>query len=195
MNRKFKIAIFASGAGTNAAKIIEFFSSSADISVDLVVTNRTKAGVLGVANENSITSMVFSRAQFLNETDNLLDLLGSRKIDFIVLAGFLLKLPEELVSAFEGRILNIHPSLLPDFGGKGMYGDNVHEAVLSAGKEKTGITIHQVNNEYDRGEIVFQKELAISASETIDTLKNKIQVLEHKFFAEVIQTEIKKLIQ
>jgi phosphoribosylglycinamide formyltransferase-1 len=195
MNRKFKIAIFASGAGTNAAKIIEFFGSSADISVDLVVTNRAKAGVVGVANENSITPMVFSRAQFLNETDNLLDLLGSRKIDFIVLAGFLLKLPEDLVTVFEGRILNIHPSLLPDFGGKGMYGDNVHEAVLSAGKEKTGITIHQVNNEYDRGEIVFQKELAISASETIDTLKKKIQVLEHKFFAEVIQTEIKKLIQ
>jgi phosphoribosylglycinamide formyltransferase-1 len=195
MNRKFKIAIFASGAGTNAAKIIEFFGSSADISVDLVVTNRAKAGVVGVANENSITSMVFSRAQFLNETDNLLDLLGSRNIDFIVLAGFLLKLPEELVTVFEGRILNIHPSLLPDFGGKGMYGDNVHEAVLSAGKEKTGITIHQVNNEYDRGEIVFQKELALSASETIDTLKKKIQVLEHKFFAEVIQTEIKKLLQ
>jgi phosphoribosylglycinamide formyltransferase-1 len=195
MNRKFKIAIFASGAGTNAAKIIEFFGSSADISVDLVVTNRAKAGVVGVANENSITPMVFSRAQFLNETDNLLDLLGSRNIDFIVLAGFLLKLPEELVTVFEGRILNIHPSLLPDFGGKGMYGDNVHEAVLSAGKEKTGITIHQVNNEYDRGEIVFQKELALSASETIDTLKKKIQVLEHKFFAEVIQTEIKKLLQ
>jgi phosphoribosylglycinamide formyltransferase-1 len=195
MSRKFKIAIFASGAGTNAAKIIEFFGSSADISVDLVVTNRAKAGVVGVANENSITSMVFSRAQFLNETDNLLDLLGSRNIDFIVLAGFLLKLPEELVTVFEGRILNIHPSLLPDFGGKGMYGDNVHEAVLSAGKEKTGITIHQVNNEYDRGEIVFQKELALSASETIDTLKKKIQVLEHKFFAEVIQTEIKKLLQ
>lgn len=189
----FNIAIFASGAGTNAAKIIEFFGSSADISVDLVVSNRTKAGVLGIANENSIASMIFSRAQFLDGAGDLLDLLHSRNIDFIVLAGFLLKLPEELVSAFDGRILNIHPSLLPDFGGKGMYGDNVHEAVLRAGKEKTGITIHQVNNEYDRGEIVFQKEVALGERETIDTLKKKIQVLEHNFFPEVIQTEIKKL--
>ncbi|MFT5595758.1 MAG: phosphoribosylglycinamide formyltransferase-1 [Flammeovirgaceae bacterium] len=193
MSRKFKIAIFASGAGTNAAKIIEFFGSSADISVDLVVSNRTKAGVLDIAKENSISSMVFSRAQFLTDTDNLLNFLRSRKIDFIVLAGFLLKLPEKIISVFEGRILNIHPSLLPDFGGKGMYGDNVHKAVLTAGKEKTGITIHQVNNEYDRGEIVFQKEVAIDKSETVESLKKKIQVLEHKFFPEVIQTEIKKL--
>ncbi|MFT6185554.1 MAG: phosphoribosylglycinamide formyltransferase-1 [Cryomorphaceae bacterium] len=193
MSRKFKIAIFASGAGTNAAKIIEFFGSSADISVDLVVSNRTKAGVLDIAKENSINSMVFSRAQFLTDTDNLLNLLRSRKIDFIVLAGFLLKLPEKIISVFEGRILNIHPSLLPDFGGKGMYGDNVHKAVLIAEKEKTGITIHQVNNEYDRGEIVFQKEVAIDKSETVESLKKKIQVLEHKFFPEVIQTEIKKL--
>lgn len=193
MSRKFKIAIFASGAGTNAAKIIEFFGSSADISVDLVVSNRTKAGVLDIAKENSISSMVFSRAQFLTDTDNLLNFLRSRKIDFIVLAGFLLKLPEKIISVFEGRILNIHPSLLPDFGGKGMYGDNVHKAVLIAGKEKTGITIHQVNNEYDRGEIVFQKEVAIDKSETVESLKKKIQVLEHKFFPEVIQTEIKKL--
>jgi phosphoribosylglycinamide formyltransferase-1 len=157
------------------------------------VSNRTKAGVLDIAKENSINSMVFSRAQFLTDTDNLLNLLRSRKIDFIVLAGFLLKLPEKIISVFEGRILNIHPSLLPDFGGKGMYGDNVHKAVLIAGKEKTGITIHQVNNEYDRGEIVFQKEVAIDKSETVESLKKKIQVLEHKFFPEVIQTEIKKL--
>jgi phosphoribosylglycinamide formyltransferase-1 len=188
-----KIAIFASGAGTNAAKIIEFFGSRADISVDLVLSNKAQAGVLAIAKENSIDSMLFSRAQFLNETDDLLALLLSKKIDFIVLAGFLLKLPEELVSAFEGRILNIHPSLLPEFGGKGMYGDHVHLAVLAAGNSKTGITIHQVNNEYDRGEIVFQKEVAISKSETLDSLKKKIQVLEHKFFPLVIESEIKKL--
>jgi phosphoribosylglycinamide formyltransferase-1 len=100
------------------------------------VSNRTKAGVLDIAKENSISSMVFSRAQFLTDTDNLLNFLRSRKIDFIVLAGFLLKLPEKIISVFEGRILNIHPSLLPDFGGKGMYGDNVHKAVLTAGKVK-----------------------------------------------------------
>ncbi|MGB6035916.1 MAG: phosphoribosylglycinamide formyltransferase [Cryomorphaceae bacterium] len=188
-----KIAIFASGAGTNAAKIIEFFSSRADISVDLVLSNKAQAGVLGIAKENSIDSMVFSRSQFLSETDKLSALLRSRKIDFIVLAGFLLKLPADLVSAFEGRILNIHPSLLPDFGGKGMYGDHVHRAVLTAGKSKTGITIHKVNNEYDRGEIVFQEEVAISESETLDSLKKKIQVLEHKFFPQVIESEIKKL--
>jgi phosphoribosylglycinamide formyltransferase-1 len=188
-----KIAIFASGAGTNAAKIIEFFGSRADISVDLILSNKAQAGVLVIANENSIDSMLFSRAQFLNDTGDLLALLLSKQIDFIVLAGFLLKLPEELVSAFEGRILNIHPSLLPEFGGKGMYGDHVHMAVLAAGKSKTGITIHQVNSEYDRGEIVFQKEVAISKSETLDSLKKKIQVLEHEFFPQVIESEIKKV--
>ncbi len=189
----FKIAIFASGGGTNAAKIIDFFGNRADISVDLVVSNKATAGVLSIAKEGSIDSLVFTRDQFLNEANNLLEILRSRKIDFLVLAGFLLKLPEVLVSSYEGRILNIHPSLLPEFGGKGMYGDNVHKAVLEAGKSKTGITIHQVNNEYDRGEIVFQEEVAITESETLESLKKKIQVLEHKNFPQVIESEIKKL--
>jgi len=188
-----KIAIFASGAGTNAAKIIEFFGRRTDISVDLILSNKSQAGVLDIARENAIDSMVFSRDRFLNEADKLLAELFTRKIDFVVLAGFLLKLPQELVSAFEGRILNIHPSLLPEFGGKGMYGDHVHRAVLEAGKSKTGITIHQVNNEYDRGKIVFQEEIAISENETLESLKKKIQVLEHKFFPQVVESEIKKL--
>lgn len=193
MSRMFKIAIFASGGGTNAAKIIDFFGSRSDISVDLIVSNKPSAGVLQIARDNSIDSLVFSRDQFLNEANNLLGILRSAKIDFLVLAGFLLKLPEVLVSSYEGRILNIHPSLLPEFGGKGMYGDNVHKAVLAAGKTKTGITIHQVNNEYDRGKIVFQEEVAISESETLDSLKKKIQVLEHKHFPRVIESEIKEL--
>ena len=195
MSRMFKIAIFASGAGTNAAKIIEFFSSSPDISVDFVVSNREKAGVLNVAKDNSIDSMFFSRTQLLNKSDKILDILDSRNIDFIVLAGFLLKLPEILVSTFEGRILNIHPSLLPDFGGKGMYGDNVHHAVLNAGKKVTGITIHQVNNEYDRGKVIFRKQVNVAENETVESLKRKIQILEHKYFPEVIQSEIYKLIK
>jgi phosphoribosylglycinamide formyltransferase-1 len=189
----FKIAIFASGGGTNAAKIIDFFGNRADISVDFVVSNKATAGVLSIAKEGAIDSLVFTRDQFLNEANDLLEILRSRKIDFLVLAGFLLKLPEVLVSSYEGRILNIHPSLLPEFGGKGMYGDNVHKAVLEAGKSKTGITIHQVNNEYDRGEIVFQEEVAITESETLESLKKKIQVLEHKNFPQVIESEIKKL--
>ena len=188
-----KIAIFASGAGTNAAKIIEFFGSRADISVDLVLSNKESAGVLAIAEKNLIDSVVFTRSQFLNETEDLLNNLRSRKIEFLVLAGFLLKLPEEVVASFEGRILNIHPSLLPEFGGKGMYGDHVHQAVLNAGKEKTGITIHQVNNEYDRGEIVFQKEVSISKDDSVDFLKHKIQVLEHEYFPKVIEAEIEKL--
>lgn len=188
-----KIAIFASGAGTNAAKIIRFFSKKTDITVDLIVSNKESAGVLSIAKENSIDSKVFSRAQFLNETEKVLDFLLVEKIDFIVLAGFLLKFPEALVEAYTGRILNIHPSLLPDFGGKGMYGDNVHRAVLKDGKNKSGITIHQVNNEYDRGKIVFQKEVSISNDETVDSLKNKIQVLEHQYYPEVIENEIEKL--
>jgi phosphoribosylglycinamide formyltransferase-1 len=189
----FKIAIFASGGGTNAAKIIDFFGNRADISVDLVVSNKPNAGVIQIARDNSIDSLIFSRDQFLSEANQLLEILLSEKIDFLVLAGFLLKLPEVLVSSYEGRILNIHPSLLPDFGGKGMYGDNVHKAVLAAEKTKTGITIHQVNNEYDRGKIVFQEEVAIGENETLDSLKKKIQVLEHTHFPRIIESEIKKL--
>jgi len=189
----FKIAIFASGTGTNAAKIIEFFGSRPDISVDLVATNKETAGVLSIAKHHFIESVVFSRSQFLNNPEEILKVIQSRKIDFIVLAGFLLMFPENIVAAFEGKILNIHPSLLPDFGGKGMYGERVHQAVLESGKEKSGITIHQVNNEYDRGEIVFQKEVTIDEGETPDTLKKKIQILEHRYFPEVIESEIKKL--
>ena len=191
----FKIAIFASGAGTNAAKIIEFLSSSDDISVDFVVSNTEKASVLDISKENCIDSMIFSRIQLLNEPDKLMDILHSRKINFIVLAGFLLKLPKILVSSFEGRILNIHPSLLPDFGGKGMYGDNVHQAVLNAGKKVTGITIHKVNNEYDRGEVIFQKKIYITENESVESLKKRIQTLEHNYFPEVIQSEILKLVK
>jgi phosphoribosylglycinamide formyltransferase-1 len=188
-----KIAIFASGAGTNAAKIIDYFRSDDDISVDLVISNKPEAGVLTVAQESFIASEIFTRESINTDHYSLLNLLQSRDIDFIVLAGFLLKLPENIVAAYEGRILNIHPSLLPKYGGKGMYGDNVHRAVLEARESKSGITIHQVNNEYDRGEIVFQKEISIDPSETLESLKRKIQELEHRYFPKVIEAEVKKM--
>lgn len=189
----FNIAIFASGTGTNAAKIIDYFSSVDDISVELVVSNKASAGVLAIAEANSIDAEVFSRVQFISSAGEILRVLQKKKIQFLVLAGFLLKLPGEIVEEFDGRIVNIHPSLLPDFGGKGMYGDHVHKAVLAAGKTKSGITIHQVNNEYDRGKIVFQKEVAIGKADSLATLKEKIQVLEHTYFPQVIENEIKKL--
>jgi phosphoribosylglycinamide formyltransferase-1 len=188
-----KIAIFASGAGTNAAKIIDYFRSDDDITVDLVISNKPEAGVLTVAQESFIASEIFTRESINTDHYSLLNLLQSRDIDFIVLAGFLLKLPENIVAAYEGRILNIHPSLLPKYGGKGMYGDNVHRAVLEARESKSGITIHQVNNEYDRGEIVFQKEISIDPSETLESLKRKIQELEHRYFPKVIEAEVKKM--
>lgn len=188
----FKIAIFASGAGTNAAKIIDYFSSVDDISVDLVISNKGSAGVIGIAEKNSIATLIFSRSQFVQETDKLIQILSEKSIDFLVLAGFLLKIPRELVANYEGRILNIHPSLLPLYGGKGMYGERVHQAVLEAGESKTGITIHQVNNEYDRGDIVFQKEVSVSPNETVESLKKKIQVLEHGHYPKIIEAVVRK---
>jgi len=181
-----RIVIFASGSGSNAQKITEYFSFSDVARVVSIFSNRKDAGVLQRAAATNIPVVVFDRVDFY-ETDLVLRKLENANPDLIVLAGFLWKVPKNIVSAFDKRIINIHPALLPKYGGKGMYGDNVHRAVIENREKKSGITIHHVNDNYDEGKIIFQAECAVEENDTPDALAQKIHVLEHKHFPEVIE--------
>ncbi len=183
-----RIAIFASGAGSNARKIIEKFAHHPSIFVALVVCNNPEAGVLGIAAENNVPTLLIEKQAFFN--NGYLKELSEARIDFIVLAGFLWKVPVTIINAFQGRIINIHPALLPLFGGKGMYGSKVHEAVIKAKEAVTGITIHFVDEHYDNGDIIFQDRVLVEADDTPETLANKIHELEHKHFPNVIEQVI-----
>jgi phosphoribosylglycinamide formyltransferase 1 len=187
-----KIAIFASGGGSNAQKIIEHFEKSEVARVDLVVCNRRTAGVLQIAAEFKIPTQVIERQQFY-ETENLLEVLRQHSIDFIALAGFLWLAPAYLVREFPNRIVNIHPALLPKFGGKGMFGHHVHEAVRAAGESESGMTIHFVNENYDEGSIVFQARVPIENSDSPDDIARKVLELEHFYFPKIIERLILKL--
>jgi folate-dependent phosphoribosylglycinamide formyltransferase PurN len=210
------VAIFASGAGSNARKIIEYFenqyvsefaankntisnatNSARPIKVSLIVCNVPTAGVLEIAKEKGIPTLLINKTEFAS--GGYVESLKNADIDFIVLAGFLWKVPEVLVNAYQkgailnnqGRasfgIINIHPALLPNYGGKGMYGSRVHEAVIAAGESKSGITIHWVDANYDEGDIIFQAECIIEAGDTPEVLAQKIHTLEHQHFAPVIE--------
>jgi len=180
------IAIFASGAGSNARKIIEYFENKGlRIKVSLIVCNVPNAGVLEIAKEKGIPSLIINKTDF-NAT-GYVESLQNADINFIVLAGFLWKVPEVLVRAYPKAIINIHPALLPKYGGKGMYGARVHEAVIAAKEKESGITIHWVNEHYDEGAIIFQASCSIDANDTADTLANKIHTLEHAHFAPTIE--------
>ncbi len=192
------IAIFASGAGSNARKIIEYFekrtaggsvngtgTKSAAIKVSLIVCNVAGAGVLEIAKEKGIPSLIINKSDF--SATGYVESLQNADINFIVLAGFLWKVPEVLVRAYPKAIINIHPALLPKYGGKGMYGARVHEAVIAAGEKQSGITIHWVNEHYDEGAIIFQAKCSIDASDTPTSLANKIHALEHAHFATTIE--------
>jgi len=180
------IAIFASGAGSNARKIIEYFENKGlRIKVSLIVCNVPGAGVLEIAEEKGIPSLMINKSDFA--ANGYVESLKNAGIDFIVLAGFLWKVPEVLVKAYPKAIINIHPALLPKYGGKGMYGARVHEAVVAAGEKESGITIHWVNEHYDEGAIIFQAKCSIDATDTADTLANKIHALEHAHFAPTIE--------
>ena len=181
-----RIAIFASGTGSNAKKIIEYFKNNNDIEVALVVSNKAEAKVLDMASSFNIATTVIDKAIFKKE-NAFLPLLQQKNITFVVLAGFLWLIPNYLIKAFPNRIVNIHPALLPDFGGKGMYGMHVHRAVKKSGNKETGITIHYVNERYDEGEIVFQAQTSIESSDTPETIAKKVQSLEHQFFAPIIE--------
>lgn len=187
-----RIAIFASGSGTNAQKIMEHFQNIDDIEVSLVLSNNEGAYVLQRASDLNVPAYVFDRQMFY-ETDQVHDILRDVGIDFIVLAGFLWLVPDNLLASWAGKIVNIHPALLPKFGGKGMYGDRVHKAVIEAGEKETGITIHYVNEVYDDGEIIFQEKFEVLPDDTPDSIAERIHVLEHKHYPLVIEKLVSKL--
>jgi len=180
------IAIFASGAGSNARKIIEHFEKRGlRIKISLIVCNIPGAGVLEIAKEKGIPTLMVNKADFAYT--GYVESLHNSEIQFIVLAGFLWKVPEVLVKAYPKAIINIHPALLPKYGGKGMYGSRVHEAVIAAGEKESGITIHWVNEHYDEGAIIYQASCPIDAGDTPATLAHKIHALEHAHFAPTIE--------
>lgn len=186
-----QIAIFASGTGSNARQIIEHFAASTTLKVALIVTNNSEAGVVKIASEANIPVLMIERKRFF-EGDHYIPELHSNSIDFIILAGFLWKIPQPLITAYPEKIINIHPALLPKYGGKGMYGSKVHEAVIAANEKESGITIHYVDEWYDHGAIIFQAKCLVETIETADTLAKKIHALEHKHYPVVIETLLQK---
>lgn len=180
------IAIFASGAGTNAEAIIHHFQNHKDIRVALVVTNNPAAGVLQVAAKHKIVSSIVSSKGMQNQK-LMKGMFGAQQIEFVVLAGFLKMIPEFMLEMFPNRIINIHPALLPSYGGKGMYGMKVHQAVMDNREKESGITIHFVNEKYDEGEVILQKTVAIAADDTPETLATKIHKLEHEWYPKTIE--------
>lgn len=183
---KSQLAIFASGGGSNADKICTYFKSHPSIAVSLILTNRADAGVLQVADKHGIESVYISK-KYWSHPEIILPVLETSGITHIVLAGFLSLIPDWLISAYSGHIINIHPALLPKYGGKGMYGHHVHEAVKSAGETVSGITIHEVNEHYDEGRILFQHEVQLHADDTAEEIARKVLQVEHTWFPVVIE--------
>lgn len=186
------IALFASGEGTNAQNIIDYFKSSATIKVALVVSNKPSANVLKRAKQEGVDTLIIEREAFF-ESDQIIQQLNSANIDLIVLAGFLWKLPENLIAAFPNKIINIHPALLPKFGGQGMYGMHVHKAVVEAKEKESGISIHFVNAHYDEGEIISQHTCALSTTDTPEMVAKKIHALEKEYFPRAIENVITRI--
>jgi len=182
----YKIAIFASGSGTNAENIIKYFSNSSLIEITCVCTNNKEAYVLKRANNYNIPVFVFSKDEFYN-TDIVVKYLIKKKIDWIILAGFLWLIPDNLIGKYNDRILNIHPALLPKYGGKGMYGMNVHRKVIENKDKASGISIHFVNREYDKGKILFQAVCPVLPEDSPESLSERIHELEYKHYPEIIE--------
>ncbi len=188
MSKQVNLVIFASGSGTNAENIVNYFAQHPTIDVKEIFSNREDAFVHQRARKLDIPSRSFSRSEFA-DVSFLESLEG---IEYIILAGFLWLIPSYLVAAFPDRIINIHPALLPKFGGKGMYGTNVHEAVIAAGEPESGITIHLVNHEYDKGRVLFQDKCIVGSAETADSLAEKVHALEYEHFPKVIEDYVLK---
>lgn len=183
---KTRLAIFASGTGTNAEEIIKHFKKHDKISVSMILSNNKNAYVLKRALKHRIPQFVFNRDAFYKE--KLVDeVLRLNSIDFIVLAGFMWLIPERFVKSYPNKIVNIHPALLPKYGGKGMYGHHVHEAIVKNKEKESGITIHWVNEQYDDGAIIHQEKCAISPSDTPDDVANKVHQLEHEYYPKIIE--------
>lgn len=193
MNTQHKknIAVFASGTGTNADNIIQYFKNKQTAIVALIVCNNPQAGVLKIAEANNIPSLIIQKEKFF-KADAYIPELKNASINFIVLAGFLWKIPSLIINEYRDKIINIHPALLPKFGGKGMYGNFVHEAVLSAKEKQSGITIHFVDEFYDNGKTVFQTTCPVYENDTTETLAKRIHELEYKYFPKVIEEVIEK---
>ncbi len=186
------IAIFASGSGSNAENIINYFKNNAEIKIKLILSNKADAFVLERAKKHQVKSVVFSKEE-LDTTNNVLDTLKENDIHFIVLAGFLLKVPDNIVKHYPNKIVNIHPSLLPKYGGKGMYGERVHNAVVEAKETESGITIHYINERYDEGNTIFQAKCPVLLTDTPDDVAQKVHALEYKHFPEIIEELISKV--
>lgn len=185
------IAIFASGSGSNAENIVKYFENRTDVNIVLIVSNKQDAYVHERAKRLGVRSVTFPKSDFEN-TNKVLDCLIANRVDFVVLAGFLLKIPQNLIDAYPSRMINIHPALLPKFGGKGMYGDNVHKAVVEAGEKESGITIHYVNENYDEGNIIFQAKCEIEKNDTYKDVADKVHALEYKYFPQILSDLLKK---
>lgn len=188
----FRIAVAASGGGSNAQKIIEHFAASATVKVALVACNKPEAGVLSIAQQHSIPTLLLERERFFRG-DGYVPVFKEQGIGLIVLAGFLWKVPHTLLQAYPKKIVNIHPALLPKYGGKGMYGAFVHEAVRAAGEQETGITIHYADELYDHGAVIFQARCAVAAGDDAPAIAKKVQQLEHHHYPRVIEEVVKKL--
>jgi len=180
------IAIFASGSGTNALNICNYFADNPSINITTLVCNKPNAKVIERLKPFNVEVILINKADFENP-EKLIQKLVEAKIDLIVLAGFLWLIPNKLIKAFKNKIINLHPSLLPKYGGKGMFGLNVHQAVLAANEKETGITIHYVNEVYDEGKIIFQDSLNIDKGETAEGLAKKIHQLEYQFYPKIIE--------
>jgi len=189
---KKRIAIFASGSGSNAQKIMEHFKKHTDAEVAIVLTNNPEAYVLQRADNFEIPTHIFEKHEFY-QTTQILDLLKNLNIDIIVLAGFLWLIPDTILANYPKRIINIHPALLPKYGGKGMYGDRVHKEVLANGDEESGISIHYVNEDFDSGEIIYQARYKIEKNDDLEIIKFKGQQLEHQYFPKIIEQVLKKI--
>jgi phosphoribosylglycinamide formyltransferase-1 len=184
-----KIAIFASGSGSNAERITEYFNANDHVEVSLILTNNPAAGVIERAQRLNIPTLIFNKKLFA-QTDKIVEILQSQGIDWVILAGFLWLVPSNLTRAFENRMINIHPALLPKYGGKGMWGHHVHEAVVANKEKETGITIHYVNEHYDEGKVIFQAKCEVTENDTPESVAAKIHELEYQYFPEVIYKEI-----
>ena len=189
LTSKKRIVIFASGNGSNVEAIVNYFSNHSLIEVGLILSNNKNAFVLERAKQLKIESYVFLKSE-LYDSDNLIEFLKLRNINFIVLAGFLWLIPNSLLTSFNNRIINIHPSLLPKYGGKGMYGKKVYEEILKNKENITGITIHLLNEKYDEGKILFQQSVDVDINESVETLTIKIQKLEHEYYPKIIENYI-----
>jgi phosphoribosylglycinamide formyltransferase-1 len=185
-----RLAIFVSGSGTNCENIIRYFANDNDVDISLVLSNRSDAYALMRAKKYGVPTVIMPKEEF-NQESKLMGLMKEYQIDFIVLAGFLLMIPDFLIRAFDHRMINIHPALLPKYGGKGMYGHHVHEAIKAAGEKETGMTVHWVSNVCDGGEIIAQYHTPLSPDDTPDDIAAKEHVLEQKYFPNVIDDILK----